>query len=84
MLIDTVEQYCKEQGLWRNDAYPIEYSSTLELDMGSVEPSLAGPKRPQDRIALSAVKTVTTGTQRKHYFFCLPLCLCVPVVKNPC
>ncbi|MCC7193840.1 MAG: aconitate hydratase AcnA [Phycisphaeraceae bacterium] len=55
-LIATVEQYCKEQGLWRNDAYPIEYSSTLELDLGSVEPSLAGPKRPQDRIALSAMQ----------------------------
>jgi aconitate hydratase len=55
-LIGAVEQYCKAQGLWRNDAYPIEYSSVLELDMSTVEPSLAGPKRPQDRIALRGVK----------------------------
>jgi aconitate hydratase len=55
-LIKTVEQYCKEQGFWRNDSYPIEYSSTLELDMSTVEPSVAGPKRPQDRISLKNVK----------------------------
>ena len=55
-LIDTVEQYCKAQGLWREDAREILYSSTLELDMGEVEPSLAGPKRPQDRIALSRMR----------------------------
>jgi aconitate hydratase len=56
-LVQTVEQYCKEQGFWRNDGYPIEYSSTLELDMSTVEPSVAGPKRPQDRIALKNVQT---------------------------
>ncbi len=55
-LIATIEQYCKAQGLWRNDSYPIEYSSTLELDMATVEPSVAGPKRPQDRISLKNVK----------------------------
>jgi aconitate hydratase len=55
-LVQTVEKYCKEQGLWRNDSYPIEHSSTLELDMATVEPSVAGPKRPQDRIALKSVK----------------------------
>jgi aconitate hydratase len=55
-LIDTVEQYYKEQGLWRNDEHEIVYSSNLELDMGTVEPSLAGPRRPQDRIALSNMK----------------------------
>jgi aconitate hydratase len=55
-LVQTVEQYCKEQGFWRNDSYPIEYSSTLELDMTKVEPSVAGPKRPQDRIVLKNVK----------------------------
>ncbi len=52
-LIEAVEWYCRLQGLWRNDDYAIEYSAALELDMGDVEPSLAGPKRPQDRIALS-------------------------------
>ncbi len=55
-LIDTVEQYYRTQGLWRDDTHQIEYSSHLELDMSTVEPSLAGPKRPQDRIALSAMK----------------------------
>ncbi len=55
-LIATVEQYCKANGLWRNDDYDIVYTDSLELDMGTVEPSLAGPKRPQDRIALSDMK----------------------------
>ncbi len=56
-LIATVEQYCKTQGLWRDDSLPIEYSSVVELDLSTVQPSLAGPKRPQDRIALSSVKS---------------------------
>jgi len=53
--IEMIEAYAKEQGLWRHDgaADPL-YSDTLELDMATVEPSIAGPKRPQDRIALSA------------------------------
>ncbi|MBT8212829.1 MAG: aconitate hydratase AcnA, partial [Acidimicrobiia bacterium] len=55
-LIETVEQYYREQGLWRDESREITYSSSLELDMGSVEPALAGPKRPQDRISLSGMK----------------------------
>jgi aconitate hydratase len=55
-LVRTVEQYCKEQGLWRNEAFPIEYSATMELDMATVEPSIAGPKRPQDRVPLKNVR----------------------------
>ncbi len=51
-LVETVEQYCRMQGLWRDDDRHIVYSSELELDMSWVEPSLAGPRRPQDRIAL--------------------------------
>jgi len=54
--IDTVEQYCKETGLWRRNDREIEYSDELELDLSTVEPSLAGPKRPQDRISLGAMK----------------------------
>ncbi len=54
-LIKTVEQYCKAQGLWRDDAHDIQYTDVLELDMSTVEPALAGPKRPQDRINLSAM-----------------------------
>jgi aconitate hydratase len=45
------------QGLWRDDARRVEYSAELELDMGTVEPSLAGPTRPQDRIDLSGMKS---------------------------
>jgi aconitate hydratase len=59
-LIATVEQYCKAQGLWRDESVKIEYTDVLELDMGTVVPSLAGPKRPQDRIALSAMRTQWT------------------------
>ncbi len=55
-LIETVEQYTRLQGLWRDDAREVVYSSLLELDMGGIEPSLAGPRRPQDRIALSSMK----------------------------
>ena len=56
-LIATVEQYYKLQGMWRDDSNEITYSSTLELDMSTVVPSLAGPKRPQDRIALTDMKS---------------------------
>ena len=55
-LIDTIEQYYKTQGMWRDEERSINYSAILELDMSTVEPSLAGPKRPQDRIELSAMQ----------------------------
>ncbi|PVY76277.1 aconitase [Tamilnaduibacter salinus] len=51
-----VEAYAKAQGLWREPGHEPIYSDTLELDMGDVEASLAGPKRPQDRVALSNMK----------------------------
>ena len=55
-LIDLVERYNKEQGLFRTDATPApQYSETLELDLTSVEPSLAGPRNPQERVALADV-----------------------------
>jgi aconitate hydratase len=55
-LVALVEAYAKEQGLWHDpDAEPA-YSETLGLDLGTVVPSLAGPKRPQDRVALSEAK----------------------------
>jgi aconitate hydratase len=57
-----IEAYAKEQGMWRHDGEPDAlYSDTLELDMGDVEPSIAGPKRPQDRIALSAASKSYAG-----------------------
>jgi aconitate hydratase len=56
-LIALVEAYAKAQGLWREPGQPrADYSSELHLDMGTVQPSLAGPKRPQDRVLLSGVK----------------------------
>jgi aconitate hydratase len=52
--VALVEAYAKKQGLWRTAKTPDPlFSDTLELDIGTVEPSLAGPKRPQDRVALS-------------------------------
>jgi aconitate hydratase len=56
--IDLVERYCKEQGLFRTPGTPDpEFTESLELDLGTVETSLAGPKRPQDRLALREVKS---------------------------
>jgi aconitate hydratase len=56
-LVDLVERYSREQGLFRTeDAPQPDYSAILELDLASVESSLAGPKRPQDRIPLSRAK----------------------------
>ncbi len=52
-LVDLVERYTKEQGLFRTDALaPPDFSEVMALDLGQVEPSLAGPKRPQDRVSL--------------------------------
>src|SRR5207247_221518 len=55
--VARVEAYAKEQGLFHTAATPeAVYTETLTLDLGSVEPSLAGPKRPQDRVSLRSVK----------------------------
>ncbi len=55
--IELVERYTKEQGLFRTDAAPTpEFTKRMALDLGTVVPSLAGPKRPQDRVPLVAVK----------------------------
>ncbi len=55
-LIDLTERYAKEQGLFRTDEMPDpEFTQVMEVDLSTIEPSLAGPKRPQDRIALSEV-----------------------------
>ncbi|RME87950.1 MAG: aconitate hydratase AcnA [Candidatus Hydrogenedentota bacterium] len=55
--IDLVEKYAKAQGLfWTKDAPTPEFTGTLELDMSTVEPSISGPSRPQDRIALKEAK----------------------------
>jgi aconitate hydratase len=60
--VQLVETYAKAQGLYRTDASPeAVYTDTLSLDLGTVVPSLAGPRRPQDRVALSRAKTSFAG-----------------------
>ncbi len=60
--VALAEAYFKEQGLFHDAATPeAEYSDTLALDLGTVEPSLAGPRRPQDRVALTRVKESFLG-----------------------
>ncbi|HZQ31900.1 MAG TPA: aconitase family protein, partial [Mycobacterium sp.] len=54
--IALVETYAKENGLWHDASVEPEFSETLELDLATVEPSLAGPKRPQDRVPLDRAK----------------------------
>ncbi|MDX1681817.1 MAG: aconitate hydratase, partial [Phycisphaeraceae bacterium] len=56
-VIDRVEASCRAQGFWRDESQTPTYTDTLSLDMSTVEPSLAGPKRPQDRIELSGMKS---------------------------
>jgi aconitate hydratase len=61
-LIELVEAYAKEQGLWHDeDAEEPTFSDTVELDLGDIEPSLAGPKRPQDRVPLHGAKDAFRG-----------------------
>ncbi len=54
--IETVEQYLKTNLLWRTNEEKIKFTEVLELNLGTIEPSVAGPKRPQDKIILSQVK----------------------------
>ncbi len=55
--VALVEAYTKEQGLWHDPSAPAGYSEEITLDLSTVVPSLAGPKRPQDRVALADAKT---------------------------
>ncbi|MGH3553685.1 MAG: aconitate hydratase, partial [Mycobacterium sp.] len=57
-----VEAYAKEQGMWHDPAHEPEFSEYLELDLSDVVPSIAGPKRPQDRIALAQAKSTFRKT----------------------
>ncbi len=72
-LIDLVERYTKAQGIFRYPDTPDPlYSDVIELDLGSVEPSLAGPKRPQDRVSLAQMKSafdkaLTAPIQERGY-----------------
>ena len=61
--VALVEAYAKAQGLWRHDGAPAaDYTDVLELDMSTVVPSLAGPKRPQDRVPVTQLKQVYRKT----------------------
>lgn len=65
--IELTREYAKLQGLWLDENSPEpEYTDTLELDLGTVEPSLAGPTRPQDRILLSDMKTTFQNELDKY------------------
>jgi len=59
--IALVEAYAKAQGLWHDDDREPRYSEYLDLDLGGVVPSIAGPKRPQDRVSLTEAKTAFRG-----------------------
>ena len=64
--IELVSAYAKAQGMWRDPgATPARYTDVLELDLGRVEPSLAGPRRPQDRVALKNAQAVYASSARK-------------------
>jgi aconitase A len=64
--IELVGTYARAQGMWRNPgASPARYTDELELDLGAVEPSLAGPKRPQDRVPLKSAKKVYEAGAKK-------------------
>ncbi|CAN5169173.1 aconitate hydratase AcnA [soil metagenome] len=66
--IELVRAYCQAQGLWRESFTPDPlFTDTLELDMSIIEPSLAGPKRPQDRVLLSNVDEQFNGELEKTY-----------------
>ncbi|MBE2183105.1 MAG: aconitate hydratase AcnA [Anaerolineae bacterium] len=72
-LLSLVETYAKEQGLFRTDDTPDpEYTDTLELNLADVEPSIAGPKRPQDRVLLRDMKStfekaLTTSVEERGF-----------------
>src|SRR6201995_2734875 len=64
--IDLVTAYAKAQGMWRkNGDKAAAYTDVLELDVGTVEPSLAGPRRPQDRVPLKTAKQVYAASAKK-------------------
>jgi aconitate hydratase len=64
--IALVEAYARAQGLWRVDGAPAaDYTDVVELDLSTVEPSLAGPKRPQDRVPLRSAKKIYESSVKK-------------------
>ena len=66
-LIAAVEQYCKLQGLWRDDSRQVTYTDVVELDLAGIEPALAGPRRPQDRVTLRNMKEQWSADRQKVF-----------------
>ncbi len=65
--VELVETYAKAQGMWRiNGQKPADYTDVLELDLATVEPSLAGPSRPQDRVPLRIAKSVFETNRKRQ------------------
>ncbi|CAO5682599.1 MAG: Aconitate hydratase A [Holosporales bacterium] len=62
--IDLVEAYAKEQFLWRDDTQDPIFKDVLEIDLSSIEPTLSGPKRPQDKILLKDLKAITSSFKK--------------------
>ena len=79
--VELVERYTKEQGLFRTDDAPVPtFTKVVRLDLSTVEPSLAGPKRPQDRVPLASMKpawrrlcTTSTASDRSERLARRPL-----------
>ncbi|HVS72484.1 MAG TPA: aconitate hydratase AcnA [Phycisphaerae bacterium] len=71
-LCQTIELYCKAQGMWRDDAAPLEFTKVVELDLATVAPSLAGPRRPQDRVALTEMRSAWDQGLKTTFGKCRP------------
>lgn len=67
-LMDLVELYARENMLWRENEHLIEFTEVVELDLGSVVPTISGPSRPQDKILLKNSKEAITEILEKSYF----------------
>jgi len=65
--IETVEQYLKTNLLWRENESMVTYDEVIELDLGGIEPSVAGPKRPQDKITLNNLKSTFVEILKNSY-----------------
>jgi aconitate hydratase len=82
--VALVEAYAKAQGLWRDESTPDPvFTGTLSLDIGDVEPSLAGPKRPQDRVALTAAAAEFAKALKEGFGHAVPASADVAGLSGP-
>jgi aconitate hydratase len=68
-LVDLVKSYTMAQGLWRNPSITPQFNEVIEINLGSIPPTIAGPKRPQDKIALSDMKKVSMELSSRDQAF---------------